>query len=71
MRKAISMILKIIVVPFTIFGAGVLFQVFRYMIAFYKEHRDDYGSSVEETQQFAKDGAVSYFEDLADDARNL
>ena len=71
MRKAISTILKIIAVPFAIFGAGVLFQAFRYMSAFYKEHRDDYGSSVEEMQQFGKDGAVSYFEDLADNARNL
>lgn len=71
MRKVISTILKIIAVPFAAFGAGVIFHVFRYMIAFYKEHRDDYGSSVEDMQQFAKDGAVCYFEDLVDDARNL
>ena len=71
MRKVISTILKIITVPFAIFGAGVLFQIVRYMIEFYKEHRNDYGSSEEEFYQFQKDGAVSYFEDLADNARNL
>lgn len=71
MRKVISTILKIVTVPFTIFGAGVLFQAFRYMGTFYKEHKHEYGSSVEEMQQFAKDGAVSYFENLADNARDL
>lgn len=71
MRKVISTILKVITVLFALFGAGSLFQAFRYMIAFYKEHRDEYGSSEEEMRQFGKDGAVSYFEDLADNARNL
>ena len=71
MRKVISTTLKIIAVPFAIFGAGVFFQIVRYGIAFYKEHRDEYGSSEEEMRQFAKDGAVSYFEDLADNARDL
>lgn len=71
MRKVISMTLKIITVPFAIFGAGVLFQAFRYMGAFYKEHKNDYGSSVEEMQRFSKDGAISYFEELADNVRDL
>ena len=74
MRKVISTILKIIeiiAIPFAIFGAGVLFQIVRYMFEFYKEHRNDYGPTEEELYQFQKDGAVSYFEDLADNARNL
>ena len=71
MRKVISTILKIITVPFAIFGAGVLFQILRHMIAFSKEHSDDYGSSEEELHQFSKDGVISYFEDLANDARNM
>ncbi len=71
MRKVISTILKIVTIPFAIFGAGVLFQAFRYINTFYKEHKNDYGSSAEERQQFGKDGAVSYFENLADNARDL
>lgn len=71
MRKVISTILKVITVPFALFGAGVFFQVVRHSIVFYNEHRDDYGSSEEELHQFHKDGTVSYFEDLADNARNL
>ena len=71
MRKVISTILKIIAVPFTIFGTVVFFQIIRHTIAFSDEHRDDYGSSKEELQQFYKDGTVAYFEDLANSARNL
>ena len=71
MRKVISTILKVITVPFALFGAGVAFQIVRHMITFSKEHGDDYGSSEEELYQFGKDGTVSYFEDLANNARNL
>ena len=71
MRKVISTILKIIAVPFAIFGATVLFQLIRYSIAFCKEHCDDYGSSKEEIHRLGTDGVVCYFEDLADSARNL
>ena len=71
MRKVISTILKIVTVPFAIFGAGVFFQVVRYGIAFFKEHANDYGSSEEEMRRLGNDGAVCYFEDLADRARNL
>ena len=71
MRKVISTILKIIAVPFTIFGAVVFFQIVRHEIAFCKEHYDDYGSSKEEMHRLGTDGVVCYFEDLADSARNL
>ena len=71
MRKVISTTLKIIAVPFAIFGAGVFFQIVRYGIAFLKENANDYGSSEEEMRRLGNDGAVCYFEDLADRARNL
>lgn len=71
MRKVISTILKIITIPFAIFGAAVFFQVIRYGVAFYKEHANDYGSSEEEMRRLGNDGVVCYFQDLADRARNL
>ena len=71
MRKVISTILKIIAVPFAIFGAAVFFQTIRYGIAFCKEHANDYGSSAEEIRRLGNDGVVCYFEDLAVQARNL
>lgn len=71
MRKVISTILKVITVPFALFGAGIVFNILCHAIEFYKEHGNDYGSSDEEMYQLGKDGAVCYFEDLADRARNL
>ena len=71
MCKVISTILKVITVPFALFGAGVAFQIVRHMITFSKEHGDDYGSSEEEMRRLGNDGVVCYFEDLADRARNL
>ena len=71
MRKVISTILKIVTIPFAIFGASVFFQIVRYGLAFFKEHANDYGSSEEEMRRLGNDGVVCYFEDLADRARNL
>lgn len=71
MRKVISTTLKVITVPFALFGAGIVFNVLCHAITFYKEHCNDYGSSDEEMYRLGKDGAASYFQDLADRARNL
>ena len=71
MRKVISTILKVITVLFAIFGAGVAFQIAHHMITFSEEHGDEYGSSEEEQRRLYNDAVDYYFEDLANNARNL
>ena len=66
MRKAISIVLKVITFPFTLLGIIFVVRLAEHCIRFSKEHAADYDlDDPKEIQQLGMDGARSFYFDLA------
>ena len=66
MRKAISIVLKVITIPFTLLGIIFTVRLAEHCIRFSKEHAADYDlDDPKEIQQLGMDGARSFYFDLA------
>lgn len=66
MRKAISIVLKVITVPFTLLGIVFFVRLAAHSIRFAKEHVADYDlKDFNERKQFGMDSARSFYFDLA------
>ena len=66
MRKAISIVLKVITVPFTLLGIIFIVRLAKHGIRFSKEHAADYDlDDPNELKQLGMDGARSFYFDLA------
>lgn len=66
MRKAISIVLKVITIPFTLLGIIFAFRLADHCIRFMKEHVADYDlSDPDELKQAGMDSARSFYFDLA------
>ena len=66
MRKAISIVLKVITIPFTLLGIIFVVRLAEHCIRFSKEHAADYDlDDPKELKQLGKDGARSFYFDLA------
>ncbi len=65
MRKAISIVLKVITIPFTLLGIIFAVKIVKYSVHFANEHADDYDfDDPKELEQCATDGARSFYFDL-------
>lgn len=68
MRKAISIVLKVITVPFTLLGIIFVVRLAAHGIRFTNEHAYDYDlGDPKDFEQFATDGAKAFYLDLADE----
>ena len=66
MRKAISIVLKVITIPFTLLGIVFVARLAAHCIRFTKEHAADYDlADPNELKQCGMDGARSFYFDLA------
>ena len=66
MRKAISIVLKVITIPFTLLGIIFVVRLAGHCVRFTKEHYADYDlSDPNELMQCGKDGAMTFYYDLA------
>ena len=66
MRKAISIVLKVITIPFTLLGIIFTVRLAAHCIRFTKEHLADYDfDDPNELKQCGMDGARSFYFDLA------
>lgn len=66
MRKAISIVLKVITIPFTLLGIIFTVRLADHCIRFTKEHVADYDlNDPNELKQCGMDGARSFYYDLA------
>lgn len=66
MRKAISIVLKVITIPFTLLGIIFAFRLADHCIRFMKEHVADYDlNDPNELKQAGMDGAMTFYYDLA------
>ena len=66
MRKAISIVLKVITIPFTLLGIIFAVKVAKHSIRFAKEHAADYDfGDPKELKQLGMDGARAFYYDLA------
>ena len=66
MRKAISIVLKVITIPFTLLGIIFVVRLAAHCIRFSKEHAADYDlDDPKELKQLGMDGARSFYFDLA------
>ena len=66
MRKAISIALKVITIPFTLLGILFAWSLAKHIVRFNNEHAADYDfSDLKELKQYGMDGARSFYLDLA------
>ena len=66
MRKAISIVLKVITIPFTLLGIIFTVRLAEHCIRFSKEHYADYDlDDPKEFERLGMDGARSFYYDLA------
>ena len=66
MRKVISIVLKVITIPFTLIGIIFAFRLADHCIRFTKEHVADYDlNDPNDLKQYGMDGARSFYLDLA------
>lgn len=66
MRKAISIVLKVITIPFTLLGIVFVARLAAHCVRFTKEHAADYDlADPNELKQCGMDGARSFYFDLA------
>ena len=66
MRKAISIVLKVITIPFTLLGIIFVVRLAAHGMRFTKEHLADYDfDDPNELKQLGMDGARSFYFDLA------
>lgn len=66
MRKAISIVLKVITIPFTLLGIIFAVKVVKHSVRFANEHADDYDfDDPKELEQCVTDGARLFYYDLA------
>ena len=66
MRKAISIVLKVITFPFTLIGIIFVVRLAEHCIRFSKEHAADYDlNDPNELKQSVMDGTRSFYYDLA------
>ena len=66
MRKAISIVLKVITIPFTLLGIIFTVRLAEHCIRFSEEHVADYDlNDPKDFEQFTTDGARSFYYDLA------
>ena len=66
MRKAISIVLKVITIPFTLLGIIFVVRLAEHCIHFSKEHAADYDlDDPKELKQLGTDGAMTFYYDLA------
>lgn len=66
MRKAISIVLKVITIPFTLLGIIFTVRLAEHCIRFSEEHYADYDlNDPKDFEQFTTDGARSFYYDLA------
>lgn len=66
MRKAISIVLKVITIPFTLLGIIFAVRLAGHCVRFTKEHYADYDfDDPNELKQCGMDGARSFYFDLA------
>ena len=66
MRKAISIVLKVITIPFTLLGIIFTVKLVKHSVRFANEHAADYDfDDPKELEQCATDGARSFYFDLA------
>ena len=66
MRKAISIVLKVVTAPFTLLGIIFVVRLAAHCMRFSKEHAADYDlNDPKEIQQLGMDGARSFYFDLA------
>ncbi len=66
MRKAISIVLKVITFPFTLLGIIFVVRLAEHCIRFSKEHAADYDlDDPKEFKQVVEDGRRSFYFDLA------
>ena len=66
MRKAISIVLKVITIPFTLLGIIFVVRLAGHCVRFAKEHLADYDfDDPNDRKQLAMDGARSFYYDLA------
>lgn len=66
MRKAISIVLKVITIPFTLLGIIFTVRLAEHCVRFANEHAYDYDlGDPKELEQCATDGARSFYFDLA------
>ena len=66
MRKVISIVLKVITIPFTLLGIIFAFRLADHCIRFTKEHVADYDlNDPNDLKQCGKDGAMTFYYDLA------
>lgn len=68
MRKAISIVLKVITIPFTLLGIIFAWSLAEHIVRFNNEHAADYDfSDPKELKQYATDGTKAFYLDLADE----
>ena len=66
MRKAISIVLKVITIPFTLLGIIFTVRLAEHCVRFANEHAYDYDlGDPKDFEQFTTDGARSFYYDLA------
>ena len=66
MRKAISIVLKVITIPFTLLGIIFAVKLVKHSVRFANEHADDYDlDDPKELKQLGTDGTRSFYFDLA------
>ena len=66
MRKAISIVLKVITFPFTLLGIIFTVRLAEHSMRFAKEHAADYDfGDPKELKQLGMDGAKAFYYDLA------
>lgn len=66
MRKAISIVLKVITIPFTLLGIIFAVRLVEHSVRFVNEHADDYDlHDSKDFEQYVTDGAKAFYYDLA------
>lgn len=68
MRKAISIVLKVVTVPFTLLGILFSVSLAKHSIRFTKEHAADYDfDDPKERKQYVRDAAKTFGIELANE----
>ena len=66
MRKAISIVLKVITIPFTLLGIIFAVKLVKHSVRFANEHAADYDfDDPKEIERLRMDGTRSFYYDLA------